>query len=120
MGGTIGVESEPGRGSEFSVAIPYAVAGAETVIEKGQDLSGLKVLVACELEEMREILTRYLVHAKADVTATGACNETVPLAMGALAGGKPFDIVVVEPGLSPEMRDSIRAAIQMMPGLLNT
>ena len=72
MGGTIEIDSEPGRGTTIVVKVPFGIGHKDAALTgtAGADISveGIRVLIAEDNELNREIAKAMLEHAGMDVT----------------------------------------------------
>jgi PAS domain S-box-containing protein len=93
MAGEIGVDSEVGQGSTFHATLSFPVADTPSIKSDGLDLGGLKVLLAIEDDDMREITPRYLEHWKAEVVAIPEVDDIEETALAAASDGGPFDVI---------------------------
>ena len=99
MGGTIRIESEPARGTQVYVTLPFEIRDALPMTPTNggvKDLQGLDVLVVDDNATNRRILEEML-------TAWGMRPDAVEggeAAMGALeralAAGKPFPLAIID------------------------
>ena len=92
MGGSISVESEPGRGTVFTVEVDFPVAGAPEEMR----LPDLRVLVADDDPDTCRSAAGYLreLGARADVAYGG--REAVQKAEEAAEGGDGYDLIFLD------------------------
>jgi signal transduction histidine kinase/CheY-like chemotaxis protein/HPt (histidine-containing phosphotransfer) domain-containing protein len=98
MGGTLGVESVPGRGSTFWCEIPFAVVDNRTasVEDVVRAAAGRQVLIVDDLAINRQILARQLEALGFVPTEAEDGFAALRWAERAMAEGPPFDLVVMD------------------------
>ena len=116
MGGVLGVDDRPGGGAVFWFEVPLAPARGPIVARpaaSGAALIGRRLLIVDDLAINRLILARQLAGYGADVVEVGDGATALAALAAARAGGRPFDLVLVDelmPGMDgAELADRIRA-----------
>ncbi|HEY5112882.1 MAG TPA: response regulator [Coriobacteriia bacterium] len=127
MGGRIGLESSPGKGSTFWCEIPFELSeGAEADELIGADLAALKILVVDDNATNREILKHRLgawgLRCRSEVDGPAGLAELER----AVAAGQAYGLVLIDmqmPGMDGlELARAIRAnaALSHVPVILMT
>ncbi|WGS47726.1 response regulator (plasmid) [Burkholderia sp. JSH-S8] len=98
MGGTLTVESAPGRGSVFTVTARLEPAGGAGggVTGASRSLAGLKVLIADDSETDRSVLVEHAIEWQLRVATASSGDDALAQLRAAAADGQPFDLAIVD------------------------
>jgi signal transduction histidine kinase/HPt (histidine-containing phosphotransfer) domain-containing protein len=112
LGGELSVHSEIGKGSDFRLVLPMETVPGTTMLapdEAGHIVSdvrrvsdsrprvlGLRVLLAEDSPENRDVITLHLRHAQCDVTPVEDGQQAFESAVGACRSGDPFDVILMD------------------------
>jgi len=115
MGGEIGVESLPGRGSRFHFRVPLepAAGRGDAPAEPGELLAGVRALIVDDNATNREILQHRLLSWRMRCASAGDGPSGLAELRRAHAEGRPFALAVLDmhmPGMSGlDLARAIRA-----------
>jgi len=120
MGGTIGAESEPGRGSTFWFTAHLAAATADAPDTEAASLAGLRVLIVDDNATNRLILMKMLETRDCRPVVAPSGREACDLLLHWARLDEPFDVVLLDMHM-PEMDGAATArAIRAEPTIRTT
>ncbi|KUY62076.1 hybrid sensor histidine kinase/response regulator [Burkholderia sp. RF2-non_BP3] len=98
MGGTLTLESTPGKGSVFTVTMRYEpVSGVVGVAPFARpSLAGLKVLIVDDSETDRSVLLEHAIEWQLCVATAIGGDDALAQLRAAVADGAPFDLAIVD------------------------
>ena len=98
MGGTIGIQSDLGKGTTvtFTLDLAHGESDGSDCKPDYSALVGARILVIDDSETNRDVITNYLEHCQANVTAVETTELAWKLLLAAADQGRPFHAAVVD------------------------
>jgi len=98
MGGTIGLESEPGKGSTFWFRLSLARSrnAAQVTEQSSEALKDLEILIVDDDPTAREIVGAYLERWRMRSRVAASGEEALRLMREQADAGKPFDLAIID------------------------
>jgi CheY-like chemotaxis protein len=121
MGGSIGAESEPGRGSTFWFELPFTLAeGQVEGPAAATDVHGLHVLVVDDNATNRRILEAYVAAWRMRPAVVADAREAIDELQRSVEHGDPFDVALLDFNLPGANGLELAERIAATPALRNT
>ena len=117
MGGSIGVQSELGKGSTFFFSLPLEVRQALAPAPERKDLEAVRALVVDDNAANRELVRRQLASWKMETEAVAGGADALAKLRQAAAQARPYQVVLVDQRM-PEMDGmALAQAVRLDPAI---
>lgn len=96
MGGSIGVESDKGRGSTFWFTVPLELRSDTPIISTKDELKGTRVLIVDDEPHARQILHNYVTSWGMPNVIASSAKEGLQMLRQAYIEGDPFKLAILD------------------------
>jgi signal transduction histidine kinase/DNA-binding response OmpR family regulator len=121
MGGSIGADSEPGRGSTFWFELAFTVVDERVEAPAvASDVRGLHVLVVDDNATNRRILEAYVAAWRMRPVVAADAGQAISELQRSVDRGDPFDVALLDFNLPGENGLELAQRISTTPALRNT
>jgi len=117
MGGTMGVQSAPGRGSTFWFTARIGRPGSEPEAQRRDSVQSLRVLVVDDNPTNRTVLVHQLAALGMQLSAAADGEEALAVLSESAAQQRPFDLAIIDMKMPRMDGMALAAAVRADPAL---